>query len=231
MAEQNKTDTRIDALAGALDGLDPVLRGEVEWLIGRYRRLDRNVEKISRMSDRMQAQILELNDKLRSASITDPLTGLVNRRGAHDALIAESKAADETGEAFCVILFDIDHFKSVNDTHGHDVGDEVLVDFAARLEGAMREQDLIARWGGEEFLVLLPRTGIDDASLLLEGFLERLRDRPVKTAVGPLRITASAGLCAYTEAEDGYDRTIYRADQALYAAKEGGRDRWSLAEG
>ncbi|WP_421881801.1 diguanylate cyclase [Pacificispira sp.] len=230
MADQNKTDARIDALLERLDQVTPELQAEVEWLVGRYRRLDRNLDKISRMSDRMQAQILDLNDQLRAASITDPLTGMANRRGAHDALIAETRAYLEADLPFCVALFDIDHFKAVNDTHGHDVGDEVLVDFAARLSGAMRDRDMIARWGGEEFLVLMPETGMDDASILLEGFLEMLRARPIKTANGPLRITASAGLCRYIPSDEGYDRTVYRADQALYAAKTAGRDRWVMAE-
>lgn len=230
MADQSKTDARIDALLERLGDLTPDMRAEVEWLVGRYRRLDRNLDKISRMSDRMQAQILELNDQLRAASITDPLTGMANRRGAHDALISETRAFHDAGLPFCLALFDIDHFKAVNDTHGHDVGDEVLVDFAARLAGSMRERDLIARWGGEEFLVLMPETGPDDASILLEGFLEKLRARPIKTANGPLRITASAGLCRYIDTDEGYDRTIYRADQALYAAKTSGRDRWLMAE-
>lgn len=230
MADQNKTDARIDALLARLEELSPDMQAEIEWLVGRYRRLDRNLDKISRMSDRMQAQILELNDQLRAASITDPLTGMANRRGAHDALIAETKAYGQTGLPFCLALLDIDHFKAVNDTHGHDVGDEVLVDFAARLSGAMRDRDMIARWGGEEFLVLLPETDMDNASILLEGFLELLRARPIKTANGPLRITASAGLCRYIDSDESYDRTVYRADQALYAAKTAGRDRWVMAE-
>lgn len=230
MEKKNKTDARIDALLARLDELAPELRGEVEWLAGRYHRLDRNLVKISRMSDRMQAQILELNDKLRAASVTDPLTGLANRRGAHDALQAEARTYAVTDDPFCLILLDIDHFKAVNDTHGHDVGDEVLVDFAARLSGAVRETDLVARWGGEEFLVLLPETGVDNAAGLLEGFLETLRVRPMKTAAGPLRITASAGLCLHAEPDGTFANTVFRADQALYAAKDAGRDRWKLAE-
>lgn len=230
LEKKNKTDARIDALLARLEDLSPDLREEVEWLAGRYHRLDRNLVKISRMSDRMQAQILELNDKLRAASVTDPLTGLANRRGAHDALQAETRAYLETGESFCLILLDIDHFKAVNDTHGHDVGDEVLVDFAARLSGAVRDTDLVARWGGEEFLVLLPQTEQEIASGLLEGFLELLRARPIKTAAGPLRITASGGLCVHGEDGESYDHTVFRADQALYAAKSAGRDRWMLAD-
>ena len=97
MADQNRTDSRINALIARLDGLNGAdaddLRAEIDWLVGRYRRLDRNLNKISRMSDRLQAEIMQLNDKLRAASITDPLTGLMNRRGAHDALQVETKAA------------------------------------------------------------------------------------------------------------------------------------------
>ena len=94
----------------------------------------------------------------------------------------------------------------------------------------MCETDLIARWGGEEFLILLRETNLADAMSLLEGFHESLRSRPVKTAIGPLTVTASSGLCQYHPKDDGYDSTVYRADQALYAAKESGRDQWLLAE-
>ena len=235
MADQNRTDSRINALIARLDGLDGAdaddLRAEIDWLVGRYRRLDRNLNKISRMSDRLQAEIMQLNDKLRAASITDPLTGLMNRRGAHDALQVETKAAHAGhSQGFCLALIDIDFFKAVNDTHGHDVGDEVLVNFSARLLSTMRETDLIARWGGEEFLILMREASLADAMALLEGFHEALRSRPVKTAIGPLTVTASSGLCQYHSNDHGYDSTVYRADHALYAAKEAGRDQWLLAD-
>ena len=240
MSTEDRTETRIDALLsafaareeeGASDDSLCALRQEVEWLAGRYRRLDRNLHKLSRVSDRMQSQILELNDKLLKASITDPLTGLANRRGAADALSTQTRAALDHGTGFCIALLDIDHFKAVNDTHGHDVGDEVLVEVSARLTSSLRDNDMIARWGGEEFLVMLRDTSITDAALLIEGFLESLRERPVMTGAGPLKITVSGGLSPHDVSDDDFDHTILKADRALYAAKDGGRDQWCFAEG
>jgi diguanylate cyclase (GGDEF)-like protein len=230
VSEETRTDKRIAALLERVQTEAPALLAEVDWLVQRYRRLDRNLEKISRMSDRMQAQILDLNDQLRQASLTDPLTGLANRRGAHEALEARRRSAGAEGPAACcVVLFDIDHFKSVNDRFGHDVGDEVLVDFAARLNGALGPEDLSARWGGEEFLVVLNAPDAGPAAALLDKFLQQLRDRPVKTAIGPLPVTASAGLCLHPAGQDDFNLTVFRADQALYAAKGAGRDRWQEA--
>lgn len=230
MTEETRTDRRIAALLKRLETDAPELRAEVDWLVQRYRRLDRNLDKISRMSDRMQAQILDLNDQLRRASLTDPLTGLANRRGAHQALEARARVKEAQGPAACcVILFDIDHFKSVNDRYGHDVGDEVLVDFAARLNGVLDPADLAARWGGEEFLAVLDNPDPEAAATLLDRFHQGLRDRPVKTAIGSLPVTASAGLCPHDAGEADFNLTIFRADQALYAAKAAGRDRWHHA--
>lgn len=230
MAEKDRTETRIEALLARVADADPDLRAEIEWLAGRYRRGERNLEKISRMSDRMQAQILDLNDRLRVVSVTDALTGLTNRRGAQEALTAEAATATETGVDFTMILLDIDHFKKVNDTHGHDVGDEVLIEFANRLSGSLRETDLAVRWGGEEFLAILPETNMTAAERVLKGLHERLRGTPVETSVGPLRVTASSGLTRFVPGEPGFEAALARADHALYAAKYDGRDRWVVAE-
>lgn len=235
MSEETRTDRRIAALLERLETEAPGLLAEVDWLVQRYRRLDRNLDKLSRMSDRMQAQILDLNDQLRRASLTDPLTGLANRRGAHEALDARQrgKAGGGTSDggpaACCIVLIDIDHFKSVNDRFGHDVGDEVLVDFTARLTRILDPEDMAARWGGEEFLVVLNDPTRTAAAATLDAFHQDLRDRPVKTAIGPLPVTASAGLCLHSEGARDFNLTIFRADQALYAAKGAGRDRWQEA--
>ncbi|MEQ8440588.1 MAG: diguanylate cyclase [Alphaproteobacteria bacterium] len=228
----DRLEERISAILSRMSetqGVDEELAADIAWLADRCRRLDRNLNKISRMSDRMQGQIMDLNDKLRVASITDPLTGLTNRRGAHDALIAQTGVAREQGSSFFVALIDIDHFKGVNDTHGHDVGDEVLIEFSSRLATAMPDQALLARWGGEEFLILLSEMDQVSCVSMIEGFHESLRAKPFTTAVGELRVTASSGVSCYQREEVGYDSTIYRADQALYEAKESGRDRWVMA--
>jgi diguanylate cyclase (GGDEF)-like protein len=222
----HRTSDRIDRLLLRLRGQDE-LRAETEWLATRYRRLERNLEKISRISDGMQAQIMELNERLQAAAVTDPLTGLMNRRGIN-RLLGEA-VRDDDGGGFCIALVDIDHFKYVNDTHGHDVGDEVLVEFASRFRKALRPGDHPARWGGEEFLAFLPATSTAEAGTVLDGFHELLRETPFPTEAGPLVVTASSGLAQWIGSDVSHGRTIQRADKALYLAKETGRDRWKLA--
>ena len=231
MSERDEsTETRIAALVEKATAIDAELAREVDWLVGRYRRAERNLDKISRMSDRMQARILELNDKLRATSLTDPLTGLLNRRGALDALATCIRGDLSTDGACMLALIDIDHFKTVNDTLGHDAGDQVLADFAVRLKAALRAQDLAARWGGEEFLAILPDCPPDEARGLVEGLLEGLRNQPVLTQAGLLKVTASSGIARVVVGEAGHEAALARADKALYAAKRSGRDRCVMAQ-
>lgn len=227
----DKTDRTEERIAGILSRIDPSaadLIAEVEWLAGRYRRSERNLEKISRMSDRMQGQIMALNTQLQAAAVTDPLTGLMNRRGAHDALVAEIESQKRLGGLFSVAILDIDHFKLINDTHGHDVGDEVLVAFSRKLQIAMNDQDIVARWGGEEFLVLVRDMDGLQAGNAIGDFLDMLRATPFETSNGALPITASCGICQHDFDGEDYDGTILNADHALYEAKRGGRDRYEL---
>ena len=227
MAEEtNSTDKRIAALLTRLDDADEEIRREVEWLLERFRRSERNLDKISRMSDRMQSQILELNDKLRAASVTDMLTGLTNRRGAQEILLDLPGRVTRGSRPCALVVMDIDHFKTVNDTHGHDVGDQVLVEFSRRVKEALRPEDLAIRWGGEEFLVILPSIPAENARAMLTRLHEILRGTPFPTRAGPLQITASSGLAILARGDESSAAAISRADKALYAAKQAGRDRW-----
>ncbi|MBS1678127.1 MAG: GGDEF domain-containing protein [Actinobacteria bacterium] len=145
---------------------------------------------------------------------SDALTGLPNRRALDDRLPREMARALRSGSALSLAIIDIDHFKSYNDTYGHLAGDAVLRDCAAAWDGALRGEDMILRFGGEEFLVVLPDCGIDDATEIVE----RLR------ASTPDGQTCSAGLAAWRPGES-IDEFVGRADEALYRAKESGRDR------
>jgi len=159
---------------------------------------------------------------------TDPLTGLANRRRFLEELRLALRRAERYRESFAVVLFDLDRFKSVNDTHGHEAGDRLLVAVAQELSAGLRETDFVARLGGEEFGALLPRSGATDA----RDVAERLRQRvgALRVAGGDergtiLRTTLSAGVAAYPE-HGGDERELLRgADRALYRAKDEGRDR------
>ena len=159
--------------------------------------------------------------KLRRMATHDPLTGLLNRRGIDQRLNQKLKEARRYGRPLSVVLFDIDHFKDVNDTYGHDVGDAVLKGLAKAAGVHLRESDMLARWGGEEFLVVAPETRHDGALELGEKLRETVEETPQPQAG---RITISAGVATYREDDNG-PGLVKRADEALYRAKENGRNR------
>ena len=149
----------------------------------------------------------------------DELTGVPNRRSIINSLGDAAAAANRGGSSFCVGLVDLDDFKQINDKHGHARGDNVLRDFAQIAVRSLRNGDMFARWGGEEFLFVLPGVTAEAA----EKILARLQAAVRETPVAGFRVTFSAGISAYRPGEDT-GATVARADAAMYAAKHGGRD-------
>jgi diguanylate cyclase (GGDEF)-like protein len=170
---------------------------------------------------RALAEALALNQEL---ATRDPLTGLLNRRAMTELLTREHARSERGQGPLSVALLDIDFFKQVNDTLGHGAGDEVLRRFAGIVQSQLRTVDALARWGGEEFLVLMPCTRAEDAAAVLQ----RLRGAMTGAAFGAiapqLTVTFSAGL-AQARTGEPQDAVVDRADQALYLAKKSGRDR------
>ncbi|MGC6401251.1 diguanylate cyclase domain-containing protein [Sphingomonas sp. FW199] len=156
--------------------------------------------------------------ELGEAANRDALTGLLNRRGFH-ALIDGAPGERPAGT---LALIDIDHFKAINDDHGHGAGDHVLRLFAQRLIAGLRRGDVIARWGGEEFLIFLPATTMGDARAIIDRLAGESRMEPV-AAIGGCAITFSAGLTPWV-AGHPHEAAMLRVDAALYAAKRAGRD-------
>ncbi len=156
---------------------------------------------------------------------TDGLTGLANRRVLFERLEAERARSHRYEHGLALALLDVDHFKQVNDRHGHPAGDEVLRQVAAALRELARETDLPARHGGEEFAIVLPATGEPGARALAERLRERVQALEVPWQDEALRVTASLGVSALEGEADTVDALVSRADRALYAAKEGGRNR------
>lgn len=180
----------------------------------------RNGLKISRRS----AELLHRVDELGRMARTDPLTNLFNRRHCLDVLDRELERWFRTGDSFSILMLDIDHFKSVNDRFGHDAGDRILVEIANRIQQSIRPFDTLARWGGEEFLAILPHTRQVDA----EAVAERLRLRvkpPVDLADGSIGVTMSIGVAAVDSGVQTREHLVDCADRALYRAKREGRDR------
>ena len=174
----------------------------------------------------LQDELVARSTELERMSRTDFLTGLHNRRHVEDHLTMLGAAAKRHGYPLTVLLLDLDHFKRINDTLGHAAGDQVLVEVGSRLAGSLRVEDVLGRWGGEEFLVLLPHTSGEAAAVLAERLRHVVGDTPVTTGEGPVRVTVSLGGAA-AEAPGEHD-LLRLADEQLYAAKDGGRDRVSI---
>jgi diguanylate cyclase len=155
----------------------------------------------------------------------DELTGLFNRRHMSELLAQQRLACQRAGDGFAVALVDLDHFKRINDSHGHAVGDSVLRAFAEQAGAAMRGTDTVGRWGGEEFLVIYPRSTAHEAAQGLARLRERVATAVVTTPSGqPLTFTVSIGLTEHVPPES-VDAMVERADRAMYQAKSQGRNR------
>jgi diguanylate cyclase (GGDEF)-like protein/PAS domain S-box-containing protein len=160
-------------------------------------------------------------EELRKLAITDPLTGAYNRRYFMEELQREMTRSDRYAHPFSLVMLDIDHFKAVNDRFGHEAGDRVLRDLVELIRNRIRTVDLLARWGGEEFLILLVSTDLRQAVTLAGDLLERLRARPFPD-IG--LVTASFGITNY-RARESVDELLTRVDDFMYQAKRNGRAR------
>jgi diguanylate cyclase (GGDEF)-like protein len=155
----------------------------------------------------------------------DGLTGLANRRQLEDQLATELSRVERFGGTLAVVLADLDDFKRVNDRYGHPAGDVVLREFARTLEEGSRDIDTVGRWGGEEFVLLLPGTNLDGAAQLAERIRRSLEERLIHAGgEGPIPTTASFGVAAFS-APATAEAVLAAADSALYAAKRGGKNR------
>ena len=179
--------------------------------------LDAQVEERTR-------QLADALAEVRALSVTDPLTGCYNRRHIDERLPPEVVRAERYQRPLTVVFLDIDHFKQVNDTHGHAAGDAVLRTLGGLLRGGLRDQlDWAGRYGGEEFLIVLPETGIDAALLFAERLRQKIERTPIEHAGNTFFVSSSFGVAQLGEDEDAAD-LLARADALLYRAKERGRN-------
>ena len=166
----------------------------------------------------------QLTEQLHRAASTDPLTGCLNRRALLALLESELARCSRGGDTFCVVLLDLDHFKSINDRHGHGVGDKVLVSTADVIRKQIRANDALGRWGGEEFVCLLVASDGAAGLQKAEAIRRSIEQEVIALEEGSLRITTSVGVASYA-AGVSIDRLIDFADQKLYEAKQSGRNR------
>ena len=162
---------------------------------------------------------------LRHRSRHDGLTGLLNRRAMEEALFSQMQRSRRTGEPFTVLMLDLDHFKTINDCHGHAAGDRALKHTAAALKAELREVDAVGRFGGEEFLVLMPGATVETAMPVAERLRTALISDPPSIDDATLLLSASIGIAQWREPAEEPSRLLRRADSALYSAKVRGRDR------
>jgi len=182
-----------------------------------------------KLEQKVKARTFELtnaNQKLKELAGTDVLTGLLNRRAFMEEAQTKFQLAKRYQRPLSFLMIDIDHFKRVNDTYGHQAGDLVLTEFSKIIKGCLRETDVLGRIGGEEFAVILPETGVDQTTELTERLLETIRKTTtVIDADRKISITASIGLATVPPLSIDVDKVMNEADRALYEAKSKGRDR------
>jgi diguanylate cyclase len=196
------------------------------WLLNQVDATRHELTAARQQLDQMHQEL----EQAQSMAITDPLTALPNRRGIEIALSREMSRARRTKSSLCLAIIDIDHFKRVNDEFGHAAGDRALVHLARVTSPTIRETDVLGRYGGEEFLLVLPDTELGGAAFVLKRLLTIVERTPLDLDGRELRILFSAGLTQWQDT-DTAERLITRADQAMYRAKEAGRARIAVAEG
>ncbi|CAH2031186.1 diguanylate cyclase [Trichlorobacter ammonificans] len=200
------------------------LAPELEKIVSRYAKLLRRFNKIVTISDSYQFQLRDLNMRLELMVRTDILTGLANRMEMLNQLGIEVKRSERHHKTFSLLLGDLDLFKQINDTFGHLAGDRVLRQVASRLRDKLRSEDVCARWGGEEFMILLPETSLDQAVVVAEKLAAAVREKEIVWDRQPIRITISFGVGEFSVGSS-IDEFIQRVDNALYVAKNTGRNR------
>lgn len=205
------------------DGYQRAERDRGDGYLRHYERELKRIEKIVRISDRYQLMLQEANHRLGQMAKTDQLTGLPNRHHAVEVIESQINLVNRQSARFCLAILDIDYFKSINDRFGHAAGDSALSSVAGALRKSARDYDFCARWGGEEFLVLLPFTGAAEAMPVLERIRKAIGELQFSVDAQGARLTASVGFALYHPGELSH-QCLQRADLALYRAKREGRN-------
>jgi diguanylate cyclase (GGDEF)-like protein len=176
------------------------------------------------LSGKYYRLVVQTERQLVTLASTDPLTHLHNRRNMAELAQYEIVQRKRHGEPLSLVLADVDHFKQINDTHGHEMGDRVLTAISEVLRDGIREQDSVARWGGEEFLILMPQASLESARMVAERLREQVSRLTVSHAGQTVQVTMTFGVACH-RLDDRLEQLIHRADMALYQGKERGRDQ------
>lgn len=190
-----------------------------------FQRSQQQLAEALALSKQQLATISGLHETLQNQALRDPLTGLYNRRYLEDFFARELARAKRDDAPITLAMVDLDHFKLLNDTHGHAVGDDALKGVAAFLLHGLRNTDAAFRIGGEEFLLVLPRTQPGEALAKLTLLCGQFAAQPLETRAGPLRLTMSIGVAHFPSQASDLDGLMQQADRQLYLAKDSGRNR------
>ncbi|MDT8406227.1 MAG: diguanylate cyclase [Methylococcales bacterium] len=231
--KNRQQEQRLDKLLKIADGFDSLIKGDQQTLYKRYERHIKRLEKIAHISDLYQKDIIQLNEQLQHISTHDPLTDLPNRRYLMTRIKQLTALANRQGRRYSVMLLDLDYFKLFNDYYGHETGDQVLCEMAQLLTARLRTFDICGRWGGEEFLLLLPDVILPEAAEIGKRMLAHVQSRDWHYGKSlalasqtdqpqPASLSFSAGIATYQLGES-FEETIRRADNAMYQAKNQGR--------
>lgn len=204
-------------------------KAEVQRLTIELEQAKKELEATKRI---VRIKEIELNAVLAQAeevSHIDALTCLSNRRQVIKQLQNEVIRAERYQSRLSVSMVDIDHFKRINDSYGHTVGDQVLFQLANILQDNIRNPDTVGRYGGEEFLVVLPNTGLKEAAEQAARLCKCIRETDINIGEA-IRLTVSVGVAEYKHGQENWQKFLSRADMALYESKNNGRDRWSVSE-
>jgi diguanylate cyclase (GGDEF)-like protein len=207
---------------------DNILLDELTQLHEQSKLLEHRVEKLTAENEQLKTELVNMVRSLDLASRIDGMTGLANRRDIMEKIDREATRSQRHKHPFTVLLINVDKFKQVNDTYGYNAGDDVLVEISRVLRGCVRNEDVCARWGGEEFLLLLPETGAEASLSVANKVLESVSMTEFKANKPGIRITVSIGICEYDLTQFAQE-CISRANQALAMAKQGGRNRYIIA--
>jgi len=210
---------------------DKDLNRKYQKLLKDFQKLEEEFQKTKRALEIREIEVKSILVQAHELANVDVLTFLPNRRKIIVELQEEVIRSNRYGTPLSISILDIDHFKKVNDTYGHTTGDETLRSVAARLREHIRHPDTIGRYGGEEFLIVLPNSKADAAAKQASRLCQDIRKTKIEANNNVLYVTVSVGIAQFRVGQETWEGFLHRADEALYKAKDSGRDQWMVAEG